>query len=425
MTLRTRTGPWGVDQTAARLADLHGALLCSVSCLGAWIAGMPEMETKIAWAYHLYEQAEIADQLGRRIYDLTAERPPVPSPANRSLMAFLRELILLPTPAEQMAGLYRVLLPAVLQSCREHLHETNPVADEPTVRLLYRAAEAIEEQLVWASHQHFDPGTVSRLQQELGFAGGLHGPGANDWDGPLPIPVLVEVPARDGRFRPLEPGKKMPRAKSLATPEGRIRLLHIALINLEIPAIEVCGRMIAEFPDAPWEMKLELAHQIWDEARHAIMCADRLQELGGELGQYPYHHKVWEHSVAGASLAERFITTQRIHEGNGLDQTLIARDALAEVGDATSSQIMDYILADEVLHVRSGIRWVERLVPDPADRAALLRKVEQRLGVAAVAGPPLNREGRQKAGFTEVEIDWLASLRDGRGPGRPGGEGER
>ncbi len=412
---RTRYGSFGVEETARRLSDIQAALVCSVHCLGAWIAIEPSLSGKIAWSYHLYEQAVIADQVGRRIHALTAERPQVPSPANRSLLRFLQEFAALATPAEQMAGLYRVLLPALLDSCRTQLEKTNPVADEPTVRLLHQAAETLEEQIIWAKYQTADAGTVQRLHQELTFAGGLHGPGV-PYEGEFSIrPVLVDLPARDGRFKPLEPGRKMPRAKPLETPEGRVRLLHIALINLEIPAIEVCGRMIAEFPDAPWEMKLELAHQIWDEARHAVMCADRLVELGGQIGQFPYHHKVWEHSIAGTTLPERFMTTQRIHEGNGLDQTLMARDALAAIGDQATSQIMDYIMADEVLHVRSGIDWVERFLPDEADRAALLRKIEERLGIAAVAGPPLNREGRRKAGFSEVELDWLAAMRDRRG----------
>lgn len=408
-------GQWGVEAAAARLADIHGALLCSVQCLGAWIAAVPELETKIQWAYHLYEQADLADQVGKRIYALTAERPRVPSPHNRSLLKFLQELAALATPPEQTAGLYRVLLPALLQACRDQMEGTNPVADEPTLRLLYQAAQTLEEQMIWAKYQAVDAGTVSRLQQELAFAGGLHGPGVEPAGDFAIRPLLVDLPARDSRFRPLEPGKKMPRAKPLETPEGRVRLLHIALINLEIPAIEVCGRIIAEFPDTPWELKLELARQIWDEARHAVMCADRLIELGGEIGQFPYHHKVWEHSIAGRSVAERLITTQRIHEGNGLDQTLLARDALAAVGDMATSQIMDYIMADEVLHVRTGIVWVERLVPSAEERAALLRQVEERLGVAAVAGPPLNRDGRRKAGFSEIELDWLASIRDRRG----------
>jgi uncharacterized ferritin-like protein (DUF455 family) len=414
MIARTRMGPWGVEATAARLADIHGALLGSVACLGAWIAAIPQYEIKLAMAYHLYDHAHLADQIGRRIYDLTAERPQVPSPHNRALLGFLHEL----AAAPNLAGLYQVLLPAVMESCREHMERTNPVADEPTVRILYQVMEALEGELVFAARLHLDKQEAKRMQLYLAEAGGLHGEAGATAAAAYPDwirPALVEKPARDSRFAELPPGKKMPKAKPLETPEGRVRLLHIALINLEIPAIEVCGRMIAEFPEAPWELKLDLATQIWDEARHAEMCADRLVELGGALGQYPYHHKVWEHSVAGATLAERFITTQRIHEGNGLDQTLIARDALAAVGDEATSQIMDYIMADEVLHVRGGIKWVERLVPSPEEREALLRKIEERLGIAAVAGPPLNLEGRRKAGFTDIELDWLTSIRDRRG----------
>lgn len=412
---RTRQGAWGVDATAARLADIHGALLCSVQCLGAWIASVPSLETKITWAYHLYEHASLADQVGSRIHTLIAERPAVPSPANRPLLGFLQELSQLRTPAEQTSGLYHVLLPALMESCREHLEKTNPVADEPTVRVLHHVAETLESQIIWGARQSGDNDAIRRLQLYLVEAGGLHGPGGKEYDGPADFrPHLVDLPARDERFKLLEPGKKMPKAKPLETPEGRIRLLHIALINLEIPAIEVCGRMIAEYPDMAWEMKLDLAYQIWDEARHAVLCADRLVELGGEIGQFPYHHKVWEHSIQGTSLAERFMTTQRIHEGNGLDQTLLAREALAQVGDTATSQIMDYIMADEVIHVRNGNKWIERLLPDPADQQALLGRVEERLGVAAYSGPPLNREGRLKAGFTEIELDWLTSLRQRR-----------
>jgi uncharacterized ferritin-like protein (DUF455 family) len=416
---RTRMGPWGVETAAERLANIQAALRCSVNCLGAWIAGVPELETKITWSYHLYEHAHAADQIGKRIFTLIAERPHVPSPANRSLFLLLREVAALRTPTAQIAGLYYVLLPAVLDACRAHVEQTNPVADEPTLRVLHPIAEAIENQLIWGARQGADESEVKRLSLYLAEAGGLHGPGL-PYEGPDTIqPVLVNLPARDQRFARLEPGKRMPKAKPLQTAEGRIRLLHIALINLEIPAIEVCGRMIAAFPDAPWELKMDLAHQIWDEARHAQMCADRLVELGGAIGQFPYHHKVWEHSIGGKTLAEQFATTQRIHEGNGLDQTLLARDLLAEIGDKASSQIMDYIMADEVLHVRSGNRWINHFLPNEADREALYRQIEERLGPAAVGGPPLNRSGRRKAGFTEVELDWLTTVRDRRAPRHP------
>lgn len=415
MLNRTRMGPWGVEATAHRLADIHGALLCSVDALGAWIAVVPELETKMRWAYDLYDLASLADAVGRRIHALTAERPQVPRPANRSLLRFLQELVRLDTPGEQISGLYHVLIPALLESCRDHLSRTNPVADEPTLRIMHGADGTLENMVIWAAKQAGDSATTRRMHLYLTEAGGLHGPGA-PFDGEANLrPTIPQLPLRDERFIWLQPGKRMPKSKPLQTPEGRIRLLHIALINLEIPAIEVCGRMIAEYPEVPWELKLDLAAQIWDEARHAELCADRLTELGGHVGQFPYHHRVWDHSVAGETLAERFVTTQRLHEGNGLDQTLLARDLLAEIGDLPTSQIMDYIMADEVIHVRNGNKWIEWFLPDPESRDALYRMVEERLGPAALAGPPINRGGRRKAGFTEIELDFLADYRGKRG----------
>lgn len=47
---RTRMGPWGVDEKARRLSDMQAALIASVHCLGAWIAGVPELEIKVEWA---------------------------------------------------------------------------------------------------------------------------------------------------------------------------------------------------------------------------------------------------------------------------------------------------------------------------------------------------------------------------------------
>jgi hypothetical protein len=54
------------------------------------------------------------------------------------------------------------------------------------------------------------------------------------------------------------------------------------------------GKMLAEFPELPWEMRLELAHQMWDEARHIEIVAKVVEdELGGELGYGPWSLVWW------------------------------------------------------------------------------------------------------------------------------------
>ena len=54
------------------------------------------------------------------------------------------------------------------------------------------------------------------------------------------------------------------------------------------------GKMLAEFPDLPWEMRLELAHQMWDEARHIEIVAKCCEEeLGAKLGYGPWPVAWW------------------------------------------------------------------------------------------------------------------------------------
>lgn len=404
-----------VAESAGWLWRMHTALARSAELLGAWIAMTPGLETKMAWAYHLYDDVSLAHALGERIFRLTGEWP------ERRSTPFLNAAARLTDPAEQTGALYGRLKPALLREIGAYLAGVHPVADEPSVRLLEQVRERLQAHLAWAQEQESRavdlPGDLWELTPEI------------------TAPVLVDLPARDPRFRT----GKMPKPKPVETPEGRVRLLHIALINLEIPAIEVCARIIAEFPEAPWELKLDMARQIWDEARHAVMCRDRLLELGGRLGQFPYHHKVWEQAMAGTlqaapgeaadpaarrrRLAERFVTTQRIHEGNGLDQTLLARETLLAVGDPVTARIMDFICADEVNHVRYGNRWIEELTGGGAARDALIRAVEERLGPSALAGPPLvNEPGRLSGGFRRPEVEAIKAFRRRRPEPPPPGQ---
>src|SRR4051794_25655610 len=39
--------------------------------------------------------------------------------------------------------------------------------------------------------------------------------------------------------------------------------------NAEIQTLEIAAQCLVDFPEAPWELRLELARQCWDEVRHA------------------------------------------------------------------------------------------------------------------------------------------------------------
>ncbi|MFP8870218.1 MAG: hypothetical protein VCB43_01545, partial [Myxococcota bacterium] len=72
-------------------------------------------------------------------------------------------------------------------------------------------------------------------------------------------------------------------------PEGLTRLLlrmHGIFVG-EMQALEGAARSLWDFPDAPWEFKMNMARQCWDEGRHVQIFEKLLTHLGGEVGMFP------------------------------------------------------------------------------------------------------------------------------------------
>jgi hypothetical protein len=77
------------------------------------------------------------------------------------------------------------------------------------------------------------------------------------------------------------------------TLEGFRARFHQLLYG-EVETTDRMGKMLAEFPELPWAMRLELAHQMWDEARHIEIVAKVVEEeLGGGLGYGPWSLVWW------------------------------------------------------------------------------------------------------------------------------------
>jgi len=52
----------------------------------------------------------------------------------------------------------------------------------------------------------------------------------------------------------------------------------------ELQALEGAARSLWDFPDAPWEFKMNMARQCWDEGRHVQIFEKLLTHLGGQRG---------------------------------------------------------------------------------------------------------------------------------------------
>ena len=55
----------------------------------------------------------------------------------------------------------------------------------------------------------------------------------------------------------------------------------------ELQALEGAGRSLWDFPDSPWEFKMNMARQCWDEPRHVQIYEKLLEHVGGNVGMFP------------------------------------------------------------------------------------------------------------------------------------------
>jgi uncharacterized ferritin-like protein (DUF455 family) len=194
----------------------------------------------------------------------------------------------------------------------------------------------------------------------------------------------------------------------------------------ELQALEGAGRSRWDFPDSPWEFKMNMARQCWDEARHVQIYEKLLGHVGGEVGMFPEATFLFECACADDP-AMRVAGVNRGLEGLACD---VFRDMIRyadQIGDEHMKQAIDYVLADELTHVRFGSEWVKEFTKDDPEHLKrtqeFRRQVDKQFSFGGArseregAAIPIAREDRLEAGFTEEELAELEQI-SGEGPSR-------
>lgn len=221
--------------------------------------------------------------------------------------------------------------------------------------------------------------------------------------------VIPATPGRDVQILPL---RDLPAKKGLSLKEGQARLIH-DLASIELQAMELCVRTLAEFPSAPDEFKLGLAEIARDEGRHLKLCLDALDDLGMPWGSFPAHVMLW-HSVSPEdSLLDRIVIVHRYLEGSGLDATDTIFRRLSGVPAPEAKRAVEVISHDEIRHVKFGSYWYHRLLKSngvqPEDDfgprlARVISRIPRRI-------EPIAHHIRREAGFLDSEISVLEQIR--------------
>jgi len=236
--------------------------------------------------------------------------------------------------------------------------------------------------------------------------------------------ALRADPARENCFKVVHRAADLADYSDMSEIARRQRL-HKHMHN-EMQSIEMAAQSLADFPDAPWELRLSLARQCWDETRHTRMLYRRLLEIGGFKGEFPVMNYEWSVTCAVDSIWARMALQNRTFEGGEIDLLRQLTKMWTEAGDETTAELLEGILADEIQHVRFANEWFKRIAQqDPsvllklASAINFLRRVTQALapeaGETNAVGVNLtgfehfevlaNIEDRRRAGFTEAEIE--------------------
>src|SRR5438132_599806 len=236
-------------------------------------------------------------------------------------------------------------------------------------------------------------------------------------------PIAYDKLAREERFvrrrarevAEIKVSQGLPPFPDLSSSESIKERVHGIMVG-ELQAMEGAGRSVCDFPDAPWEFTMDMARQTWDESRHVEIYLRLLEHLGGYAGEFPETTILWRCACA-EDAAARVAGVNRGLEGLACDVFNQLVHIARKIGDPILERAVDFVLADEITHVRMGSKWLTKLTEGDAERRRraieFQESIDERFNLGGV-----RREGDHDA----VSISnpavaaFMDSLEDAEGP---------
>jgi uncharacterized ferritin-like protein (DUF455 family) len=211
------------------------------------------------------------------------------------------------------------------------------------------------------------------------------------------------------------------RVENPDAPDSARSLMHGIFVGV-IQAIEGAGRTCWDFDtgdgreQAPFALKLDMARQCWDEARHVEISCKLSEHMGSEIGEFGEQVLLYE-AACNPDPVLRLTGVNRALEGLAID----VFNTMKEFGSASADPVLefceDWMLADEVTHVKMGSDWLRRLTETDAERRQqaleFQRTVDKLFSFGGFRGEEdenpihLARKFRGLAGFSDEEITEL------------------
>ena len=377
-----------VEQCVRRLKRYHYAFKRLHGIFIARLTAEPIYELKMGFSLHAHLCAEHTAALRARVGEMREPPLGLEEAPDAALEILFDEILAAPTTEDLVLGLYELALPALEAALEKHREETNPLADQPTVRLCKFALLELDEmctygaqviaRLVNAPARARSEPWLGLLDDCLAAAGGLDGAGVPSGKtierqhSATPF-VFDGHPRRDERFPdPYNMGvnaevflydEQMPPAPKT------VMMFYKRLREIDVP--EMMASILAETPGKPWGYYRDLTRQLWDEARHAMMG-----EVGFASLDINWPKDVMVNFTWSLALNTQLKPIERHAVLYFIEQGLMPKTGKRhewEVGLASGNPLaalfQDYDWADEVLHSRVGRDWYVKEIGDPKKAA--------------------------------------------------------
>ncbi len=207
-------------------------------------------------------------------------------------------------------------------------------------------------------------------------------------------------------------------------PDAARRLMH-GIFTGEIQALEGAGRTCYDFnvgtgpDDVPFELKLDMARQCWDEARHCEISIKLGEHMGTEIGEFAEQTTLFQ-AACNDDPVLRLAGVNRALEGLAIDVFNTMRDFGDGTGDPVLFFCEDWMLADEVTHVKMGSDWLRKVTVNDKERQGraleFQKAVDKLFSYGGFRGESeenpvhLAKNFRRLAGFNDGEIDEIVEL---------------
>ena len=362
-----------VEDCVYRLKCYHYSLKRLHQVFNNRISSEPIYELKMTYSLHSYYCTEHVAALRQRVGEMREPPLGLESVPDKHLEILFDEILAAPTTVEFLLGVYETALPSLQSALQQHLADTNPLADHPSVRIIRFALLEIGEMLAIGQATIDELVTEKQRTESQSWLGLLNQCLSNTEASSEPTQQIVKrqhsatpyqydgAPRRDERFS--DPYNMAVNAESFLydeqyPPEPKTLIMFYKRLR-EIDVPEMMSSIIAETTGKPWGYYGDMTRQLWDEARHAMMGEVGFVNLGIDWPKTVMVNFNWSHALnTQLTPMERHAVLYFIEQG------LMPRtgkrfewEVALDSSNPLSALFQDYDWADEVLHARIGRNW--------------------------------------------------------------------